>query len=235
MPFSDKVAWCRNLLPLELREYYTDSIDLSNKRNAELALNRYALINIDEYDSIKSKDQSFLKHLLQKPELNTRLPFKRSAGILKRYASFIATCNNFDLLTDPTGSRRYLCIEIQGTINHSHPVDHAQLYAQAISALRAGQRYWFTKEEETETTESNTQFQQIPLEEQLFHQHFRAPVNDEEGEYLPAIEILQLLQQRSKTKFSNTSMNSFGRLLLKNKIPKKHTNAGNVYRVVDRK
>ncbi|MDD4404145.1 MAG: BT4734/BF3469 family protein [Parabacteroides sp.] len=229
-----KSTWCRNLLPLELREYYTDSIDLSNKRNAELALNRYALINIDEYDSIKSKDQSFLKHLLQKPELNTRLPFKRSAGILKRYASFIATCNNFDLLTDPTGSRRYLCIEIQGTINHSHPVDHAQLYAQAISALRAGQRYWFTKEEETETTESNTQFQQIPLEEQLFHQHFRAPVNDEEGEYLPAIEILQLLQQRSKTKFSNTSMNSFGRLLLKNKIPKKHTNAGNVYRVVDR-
>ena len=229
-----KSTWCRNLLPLELREYYTDSIDLSNKRNAELALNRYALINIDEYDSMKSKDQSFLKHLLQKPELNTRLPFKRSAGILKRYASFIATCNNFDLLTDPTGSRRYLCIEIQGTINHSHPVDHAQLYAQAISALRAGQRYWFTKEEETETTESNTQFQQIPLEEQLFHQHFRAPVNDEEGEYLPAIEILQLLQQRSKTKFSNTSMNSFGRLLLKNKIPKKHTNAGNVYRVVDR-
>ena len=229
-----KSTWCRNLLPLELREYYTDSIDLSNKRNAELALNRYALINIDEYDSMKSKDQSFLKHLLQKPELNTRLPFKRSAGILKRYASFIATCNNFDLLTDPTGSRRYLCIEIQGTINHSHPVDHAQLYAQAISALRAGQRYWFTKEEETETTESNTQFQQIPLEEQLFHQHFRAPVNDEEGEYLPAIEILQLLQQRSKTKFSTTSMNSFGRLLLKNKIPKKHTNAGNVYRVVDR-
>jgi hypothetical protein len=29
-------------------------------------------------------------------------------------------------------------------------------------------------------------------------------------------------------------MNSFGRLLLKNKIPKKHTNAGNVYRVVEK-
>ena len=229
-----KSTWCRNLLPPELKAYYSDSIDLSNKRNAELALNRFVLINIDEYDSIKSSNQSFLKHLLQKPVLNTRQPYKRSTGLLQRYASFIATCNNFDLLTDPTGSRRYICIEINGNINYNHPVEYPQLYAQAIAALRNGERYWFTKEEETDTTINNTQFQQLPLEEQLFHQYFRAATDDEEGEYLPAIEILQYIQKRSKVKLSNTSMITFGRLLQKNKIPRKHTSRGNVYRVVEK-
>lgn len=229
-----KSTWCRNLLPPELKAYYSDSIDLSNKRNAELALNRFVLINIDEYDSIKSSSQSFLKHLLQKPVLNTRQPYKRSTGLLQRYASFIATCNNFDLLNDPTGSRRYICIEIKGNINYSHPVEHPQLYAQAIAALRNGERYWFTKEEETDTTINNAQFQQLPLEEQLFHQYFRAATDNEEGEYLPAIEILQYIQMRSKVKLSNTSMITFGRLLQKNKIPRKHTSRGNVYRVVNK-
>lgn len=229
-----KSTWCRNLLPPEFKNYYSDSIDLSNKRNAELSLNRFALINIDEYDSVKSSNQSFLKHLLQKPVLNTRQPYKRSIGTLKRYASFIATCNNFDLLTDPTGSRRYLCIEIQGTIDYSCPINHPQLYAQAIAALRAGERYWFTRDEETATTTNNSQFQQFPLEEQLFHQYFRPASDDEEGEYLPAIEILQRLQKRSKVKLNNTSMITFGRLLQKNKIPRKHTLKGNVYWVVEK-
>ena len=43
-----------NLLPPVLRPYYTDSIDFGNRRGAELALHRYALINIDEFDSVKA-------------------------------------------------------------------------------------------------------------------------------------------------------------------------------------
>jgi predicted P-loop ATPase len=31
---------------------------------------------------------------------------------MRRYASFIATSNQKDLLTDPTGSRRFICIEV---------------------------------------------------------------------------------------------------------------------------
>ncbi len=38
----------------------------------------FALINIDEFDQISEKDQAFLKHILQKPEVMTRKPYKRS-------------------------------------------------------------------------------------------------------------------------------------------------------------
>ncbi len=94
-----KSTFCLNLLPPVLRPYYTDSIDFGNRRGAELALHRYALINIDEFDSVKSSHQSFLKHILQKAVVNTRLPYQSASRNLRRYATFIATSNNYDLLT----------------------------------------------------------------------------------------------------------------------------------------
>ena len=41
-------------MPPELRGYYTDSIDFGRKRDAEMYLNRFALINIDEFDQVYS-------------------------------------------------------------------------------------------------------------------------------------------------------------------------------------
>lgn len=227
-----KSTWCRNLLPPTLRMYYTDSIDFGNKRDAELLLTRFALINIDEFDSVSSGYQSFLKHVLQKPVVNARQPYKRSAQALHRYASFIATCNNYDLLTDPTGSRRFICIDITGTIDNTASINYEQLYAQASAALAAGERYWFTSEEEFSTTKNNEAFQQLPVEEQLFLQYFRAPYPEEVCESLSAIEILQYLQAKSGVKLGNKRLTYFGRLLQKNKIPSRRTMKGTCYSVV---
>ena len=222
-----KSTWCRNLLPPSLRMYYTDSIDFSNKRDAELMLTRFALINIDEFDSVSSAYQSFLKNVLQKPVVNARQPYKRSIQ-----ASFIATCNNYDLLTDPTGSRRFICIEISGTIDNSTSINYEQLYAQAVAALKNGERYWFTSEEEFSTTRNNEVFQQLPVEEQLFLQYFRAARPGEESLELSAIEILQYLQSESGIKLGNKRLTYFGRLLQKNKIPSRRTMKGTCYSVV---
>lgn len=225
-----KSTWCLNLLPPVLRNYYTDSIDFSNKRDAEYLLTRFALVNIDEFDSVNANNQSFLKHILQKPVVNIRQLYKRSVHALRRYASFIATCNNFDLLTDPTGSRRFICIEITGTIKNNIPIAYDQLYAQALAALRKGERYWFNPEEEAFIMQNNITFQQLPVEEQLFLRYFRAATDeDENGEYLPAIEILQYLQKVSGMKFGNKRLTYFGRLLQKNKIPFKRTKRGTCY------
>ena len=103
---THKSTFCREMIPPALRAYYTDSIDFSHKRDAELYLNRFALINIDEFDQITLPQQGFLKHILQKPVVNLRKPHGRSVLELQRYASFIGTSNQKDLLTDPSGSRR---------------------------------------------------------------------------------------------------------------------------------
>lgn len=81
-----KSTYCRNLLPPDLRAYYTDSIDFSRKRDAELYLNRFMLINMDEFDQVSANHQGFLKHILQKPVLNVRKPNESAVSELKRYA-----------------------------------------------------------------------------------------------------------------------------------------------------
>jgi len=226
-----KSTWCRRILPPVLQDFFTDNLDMNNKRNAELALNRFLLINLDEFDSISNNRQPFLKHLIQKPEIKVRRPHQSSIESLKRYASFIATCNNHDLLTDPTGSRRFLCIEVQGTIDYHTPIHYDQLYSQAIHLLRTGERHWFTREEEKTIMLQNKAFEQITPEEELLLVYFRPVNHGEEGEWRSATEILQYICKRSYLKPGNIYMKHFGRILIKNKFLRKHTLTGNKYHV----
>ena len=227
-----KSTFCRSLIPPELQAYYTDRIDFSNKRDAELSLNRFLLINMDEFDQNKASQQAFLKHILQKPIVNIRRPRGTATQEMRRYASFIGTSNHKDLLTDTSGSRRYIVINVTGPIDCS-PIDYEQLYTQAIHDLYKGERYWFDTEDEKIITENNQEFQVMPVAEQLFHEYFRA-VKEEEEEYeqLLAIEILEQVQHDSKIRVSVCSIVEFGRILQKNKVPCVHTKRGNFYKVV---
>lgn len=132
-----KSTFCRSLLPPELQAYYTDRIDFSNKRDAEISLNRFALINMDEFDQNRVNQQAFLKHILQKPIVNVRRPHGTATQEMRRYASFIGTSNHKDLLTDTSGSRRYIVVDVTGPIDCS-PIDYEQLYAQAMHDLYKG-------------------------------------------------------------------------------------------------
>ena len=227
-----KSTFCRSLIPPELQAYYTDRIDFSNKRDAELSLNRFLLINMDEFDQNKANQQAFLKHILQKPIVNIRRPRGTATQEMRRYASFIGTSNHKDLLTDTSGSRRYIVINVTGPIDCS-PIDYEQLYTQAIHDLYKGERYWFDTEDEKIITENNQEFQVMPVAEQLFHEYFRAAKEEEEEyEQLLAIEILEQVQHDSKIRVSVCSIVEFGRILQKNKVPCVHTKRGNFYKVV---
>ena len=229
---THKSTFCREMIPPALRAYYTDSIDFSQKRDAELYLNRFALINIDEFDQITLTQQGFLKHILQKPVVNLRKPHGRSVLELQRYASFIGTSNQKDLLTDPSGSRRFICIEVTGNIDTTQPIDYEQLYAQAMHEISHGERYWFNSEDEQIMTENNREFEQTPAMLQLFYQYFRAPQAGEEGEFFTPVEILNYLKKKSGISLSDNKVYHFGRMLQKCGISSKHTYKGTVYQVV---
>ena len=227
-----KSTFCRMLLPPALQAYYTDSIDFSRKRDAELYLNRFLLINMDEFDQISPTQQAFLKHILQKPVVNTRRPNASAVEELRRYASFIATSNHRDLLTDTSGSRRFIGIYMTGAIDVSRPIDYEQLYAQALELLYHNERYWFDSEEEAIMTENNREFEQTPAMLQLFYQYFKTAQTKEEGEFLTPVEILNYLKKKSGMSLSDNKVYHFGRLLQKCGIPSKHTYKGTVYQVI---
>lgn len=230
-----KSTFCARLIPPQLTDYYVDDIDVKNKKQAEIALTRFGLINLDEFDAISATYQPFLKHILQKPKVALRMPFEKTTLTLPRIASFIATSNNYDLLSDPTGSRRFLCIEINGTIRLDKPIRHAQLFAQAVEALKQGERYWFTPKEEAALIAENRPYQQQSPEELLLLDYFRPPRPDEEeGEWLSPTEILLRIQSHSGIKLSQRSIRSFGRILRRHEFPQRRISAGIRYRIVEK-
>lgn len=227
-----KSVFFRSLLPPALRDYQAESINLENKSEAELLMARNLLITIDEFDRLNKKYQADLKHLIQKPEVKVRVPHQKTFRQMKRLASFSATANPMDLLTDPTGSRRYLCVEVTGQIDMSSPICYEQIYAQAWHAISSGERYWLNEVEEADLIAANAGFRQEPLEMQYLFSYFRQPAKGETGEKYTAVQLLDIISTRSKRTFGNTSSLTFGRMLNASGIPKIHTVRGNVYELI---
>ena len=132
----------------------------------------------------------------------------------------------------PSGSRRFICIEVTGNIDTTQPIDYEQLYAQAMHEIHHGERYWFDSEDEQIMTENNREFEQTPAMLQLFYQYFKTAQTKEEGEFLTPVEILNYLKKKSGMSLSDNKVYHFGRLLQKCGIPSKHTYKGTVYQVI---
>lgn len=227
-----KSTFFRLLLPPVLRDYHAESINLENKSEAELLMAQNVLITIDEFDRLSRKYQADLKHLIQKPEVKIRRPHQKTFQQMRRLASFSATANPMELLTDPTGSRRYVCVQVTGPIDVSSPLEYEQLYSQALHAIRSGERYWLNTEEEQLLTQSNVGFQDEALEMQYLFSYFRLPEEGEREERFTSVELLDIISERSKRKFSNTSACRFGKMLNASGIRKIHTRTGNYYCLV---
>ncbi len=226
-----KSTFCKSLMPEALQAYYTDQVDLSAGGSLEKKLAVMGLINLDEFDRLTSRGMAKLKNLMQLSSLSIRKAYQKNYAPLPRIASFIGTSNRKDLLDDPTGSRRFLCVEVERRIDCSN-INLAQIYAQLKAELEAGERYWFTPEEEQEIQCHNEAFYQVHPEEELFRNHFRTPSEGETCEMLSLSEILEVLKEKHGALLRNVSMVKFGNALVASGVERVHTKLGNRYKLV---
>ena len=168
-----KSTFCKSLMPSSLVRYYTDSVDLSASTQMEQKLGLFGLINLDEFDRLPDRKMALLKNWMQMAGMNVRKAHAKHFHPLPRLASFIGTTNQKNLLSAPTGSRRFLCVEVQSKIN-CEGIEHDQIYAQLKNELQKGERHWFTSAEEEAIMRSNEAFYKRPIEEDVFHACFRA-------------------------------------------------------------
>ena len=158
---THKTTFCRMLLPPVLHDYFIDDIKMDNAEQVERVLARMALVNIDEYNSKTEREQAKIKRILAEKDVQVRKMRSDQYIRSQRTASFIATTNSPTPLTDPTGSRRYICCPVQGIIDTEPTINYRQLYAQAVYEIRHGVRYYPTREEEQRMEQHNLQFQQL--------------------------------------------------------------------------
>ncbi len=173
-----KSTFCRSILPPQLRYLFAERLNVTDQASVARSMGRFALINLDEFDQLNQRKQALLKNIIQTPVGNVRRLYSNTITEVRRYASFIATSNQHDILTDPTGSRRFICVETEGEIDVNTPIDHAQLYAQAKAEIALGTEHYLTKEDERQLEENNKPFKHVSPLAQLFLRYYSIPAAD---------------------------------------------------------
>ena len=226
-----KSTFCRSLLPDSLRAYFLDNLNLSPSTSPEKKLVKVGLINLDEFDKISEKRQPDLKNLLQMMSVPVYRGKRLGYVTEPRLASFIATTNSRQILSDPTGSRRFLCVEVTDMIPNE-AIEHKQLYAQLKAELLAGERPWFSAEEEKAIQENNRTFYKQSPAQEIFFRCFRLPKDEEAGRMMTATEIFCRLQKKFPSALRNSNASQMGKALQAIGVKSIHTRTGNSYCVV---
>ena len=239
-----KSSFCRILLPRDMREYYNDRINFKNESDLNLGLTSFALINLDEFDRVTQRQQIVLKYLVSTADLKYRPPYGKAYSSHRRYASFIGTTNETMPLTDPTGSRRFICVEVDGNIDFESAVDYGQLYAQLkYEVEEQRERYFLTKEEEQALMQHNLRYQKMNGLGEMLLSLFEKPMGTSEeqpenGRWLSVKEISARLKDTFKGAYQpdEGSLVKIGQFLSRPeyKFESERRNTGWVYWVKER-
>jgi ssRNA-specific RNase YbeY (16S rRNA maturation enzyme) len=201
-----------------------------------MALTNNLLVNLDEFEAIRPSQHAALKQTLSKSKVNGRPIYGDSQADRPRYASFVATTNNPHPLTDVTGSRRYICIQIpKGMyINNVGDIDYRQLYAQVLYELQEQKApYWFNNEEVTRLQELNAGFMGECDLTEIISICFRHPDSDENVSPLTCSNILDTIRMEyPQVAASHSQKIKLGALLHKLGYDGKITKEGMKYNIV---
>ena len=153
-----KSQFAKLLVPPQISGFFTDTFNLQQEDGCLRRMTAYMLINVDEIDRFGERRMATFKNMVQLAMVSMKRAYHTQMEQKERMASFIATSNRRHLLSDESGSRRFICVELTHAIDVTTPVNHAQLYAEALTALNNGERCWFSEEETRQLEIHNAPF-----------------------------------------------------------------------------
>lgn len=228
-----KTQGIARLVPPQLKDYYfSGSIDPSQK-DAVIQLAECMLIDLDELEALSKSSIGDLKSLMTRKSIRIRRPYGRQTENMPRRASFIGSINSKEFLRDETGSRRFLCFEVNA-INYLHKLEIDRMYSQAVALYKAGFKYWFSQEEIAAIQLHNEQFKNYSMEEELLVRHFQACSIEEASNFYAATDLGKILKAREGLSLSNSTVQRVGKALAANRFLKTKRNGRYVYAVIDK-
>ena len=108
-----KTTFLDLLCPSKLHGYnYTGKI-YPQEKDTLTYIGQNLIVNIDDQlKALNKRDENELKNLITCPMVKYRMPYDKYVEEHPHLASFVASVNGNDFLTDPTGSRRFLPFEV---------------------------------------------------------------------------------------------------------------------------
>ena len=191
-----KTTFLDLLCPPALHGYsYTGKI-YPQKKDTLTYIGQNLIVNIDDQlKALNKRDENELKNLITCPMVKYRMPYDKYVEEHPHLASFVASVNGNDFLTDPTGSRRFLPFEVLSIdINKAKAISMDTVYTEAKALLKSGFRYWFDDDEIAELYKASEDFQVQTAEMELLLRCFEKPTEDNPNcTYMTTTEIITYL------------------------------------------
>jgi len=223
-----KTTWIEKLMPKQLKEYiFSGTINPSNK-DTLIHLAECMLINLDELENLNKTEIGSLKEIITKTHIRMRKAYGHNNENMPRRASFAGSVNTAQFLNDTTGSRRFLCFEVEN-IEYTHNIDIHKVYAQALQLHKSGFRHWFNQDEIKEINANNEQYQLRSPEEELLLTWFEPVEKEEATHFLNASQIAQIISSRTNMNINDATVNKLGKALKKHKFHRIYKNRAYVY------
>jgi hypothetical protein len=225
-----KTTWVEKLVPKQLKEYLFSGTINPNNKDTLVQLAECMLINLDELENLNRSEIGSLKEIITKTQIRMRKAYGHNNETMPRRASFAGSVNTAQFLNDSTGSRRFLCFELEG-IKYQHDVDINMAFSQALFLFKSGFRFWFDQEEIKNITANNEQYQLHSPEEELLLTWFEPCSKEEATLFLNASQIAAKLADRTKLNLNDATINKLGKALKKHNFIKISKKTGYVYAV----
>ena len=185
-----KTTWLEHLLPPELRAYgckMANSTQLNKDERLRIA--EYGLIALDEIDAMGTKELNVMKSVITASDVSERAAYGYTKERRIRLASFCASGNKQEFLTDLTGNRRWLPFQVEAIANPFYiTLPYEAIYAQARYLIDMGFQYWFDLDDIDALEVHNDDFRAQENEEQLLAVYFDVPA-DGYGTFMTTAEI----------------------------------------------
>ena len=192
-----KTTFLDLLCPPALHGYsYTGKI-YPQEKDTLTYIGQNLIVNIDDQlKALNKRDENELKNLITCPMVKYRMPYDKYVEEHPHLASFVASVNGNDFLTDPTGSRRFLPFEVLSIdIERAKAILMDNVYAESKALLNAGFRYWFDDDEIAELYRESEDFQVQTAEMELLLRCFEKPTEDNPHcTYMTTTEIITYLR-----------------------------------------
>ncbi|WP_165026049.1 VapE domain-containing protein [Dysgonomonas sp. ZJ279] len=204
-----KTTWLDHLCPTPLKSYlFTGKIDPQCKDVLTL-IAEYLFINIDDQlRALNKRDENELKNLITTPAVKYRRPYDTYIEEYPHLASFMASVNGNDFLTDPTGSRRFLPFEVvRIDIDKALSINMDHVFSEIMYLYKQGVRYWFDDSEIEELHRLSSGFHVQTVEFEMLMQGFEKPTMENESEhFMTTAQILNYLRMFTNVPLSEKRM-----------------------------
>ena len=223
-----KTTWIEKLMPRELKQYIFSGTVNPNNKDTLIHLAECMLINLDELENLNRTEIGSLKELITKTHIRMRKAYGHNNENMPRRASFAGSVNTAQFLNDTTGSRRFLCFELEN-IEYQHEVNINLCYAQALKLFKDGFRHWFNQEEIKDINANNEQYQLMSPEEELLLTWFEPATRETANAFLNASQIAVRLATVANINVTDGTVNKLGKALKKHGFTRIVRNKNYVY------